>query len=181
MNSNFNRYALQSPLHIGALRGMYLGVWLSIMFMLTMLGDQLPLASLLFLLMALAIPVLVYRWLRSTFVTDGGFTTLSGLWMQGIVMFGGGALVSTTVAVAYFRWVNPHYVIDMVIRMIEIYKDSSMDGAARIATTLQSMVDAGMLPTAQDVALEMFWLTMFGGSVLSLFASLVARARRVSG
>lgn len=78
-----DRYALQSPLHCGARRGLALGVWLSAMFGLSMLGESLPLASLLFLLLAIAVPFMVYKWLRATYVDDGGFTTLSGLWMQG--------------------------------------------------------------------------------------------------
>lgn len=179
MNNPTDYTALQSPLHSGARRGLALGAWLSCMFLLSVLGSGLPFASLLFVFMAIVVPVMVCRCLRATYVSDRGFTTLSGLWMQGITMFAGGALISTTVAVGYFKWINPHYINDVVTQMIAIYKTSTVSGAHDIATTLQTMLDAGVIPTAQDVALEMFWLTMFGGSMLSLFASLLARARRL--
>ena len=178
MDSRYDYSALQSPLLGGARRGLILGAWLTCMFLLSMLNGM-PLASLLFIAMAIGVPILVYRWLRATYVADKGFTTLSGLWMQGIIMFAGASLISTTVAVGYFKWVNPHYVADMATQMIAVYNSSTMSGAQEIAKTLQTMLDAGVLPTAQDVALEMFWLTMFCGSMLSLFASLVARSRRL--
>lgn len=170
---------LQSPLHCGARRGMVLGAWLSGMFVMSMLGESVPLASLLFFAMALCVPVMVYKWLRHTYKVDGGFTTLSGLWMQGITMFGGGSLICTTVAIGYFRWINPDFVWQTVTKMIEIYSASAMSGASTVADTLQSMLDAGVLPSASDIALEMFWLTMFAGSILSLVCSLIVRSRRI--
>lgn len=179
MSNNIDYTALQSPLHNGARHGFALGGCLTCMFLLSVFGSGIPLASLLFVVLAVMVPVMVYRWLRATYVSDRGFTTLSGLWMQGITMFAGGALISTTVAIGYFKWVNPHYVSDVVTQMISLYQTSSMTGAQDIAKTLQTMLDAGVLPSAQDVALEMFWLTMFGGSMLSLVASLLARARRL--
>lgn len=170
---------LTSPYAAGARRGLTLGAYLTVMFLLSMSGQQNAISSLLFLVMLASMPAVIYFWLRSTYRKDRGMTTLSGLWMQGITIFAGGALLSTTVAIGYFRWARPQFVAETVQQIISIYRTEPFSGAGEIASTMQTMLDTGTLPTAKDVALEMFWLTLFCGSILSLLIALIVRAVKV--
>ena len=167
---------ISSPLYCGARRGFILGGLLALMFLLSMASRSSALASLAFLLGLIAVPCMVYKWLRATYLSEKGFSQLSSLWMQGIVIFSGASLICTTLAVAYFRWVEPDFVYTVINSYIDVCEQSAQESLKNAAQVLRNAQSAGVLPTATDVALEMFWLTMFAGSMLSLAVSAIVRA-----
>lgn len=179
MTDNITDNGFMSPYIIGFRRGLIMGLYLSLMFLLSMTGSDSALSSLLFIIMAVGVPILLYRWLRHTYIKENARTTLSGLWMQGIAIFAGGALISTTVAIAYFRWFRPQFIYETVNQVIDMYRASNWPQAIQTADTLQHAMDAGILPSARDIALEMFWLMLFCGSLLSLITAVIVRARKI--
>lgn len=169
---------IQSPYRRGADKGLYLGIWLIAMFFAMVYSIDVPLFGLLSVAMFLGVPVLVYRWLRRTFVEERGLTTLSSLWMQGIVIFACGSLINALVATVYLKWVRPDFIVNRIKDAIEFYSAVDDPSAQQAADLMQRIIDSHMVPSAVSVALETVWIAIFTGSLLSLLLALIARARK---
>lgn len=169
-----------SPYRRGADKGLYLGVWFCAMFFALVYSIEVPLLGFVALLLFAGVPFVEYRFLRRTYVEERGMTTLSGLWMQGIVTFGCGSLINAAVITVWLRWIRPDYIMERLNEAIEFYGAIDEPTAQQAADMLQRMVDARMVPTAVSIALETVWLAIFTGSILSLILSLLARAGKVA-
>lgn len=168
-----------SPYKRGADKGLYFGIWLTVMFFAVIFSVNVEILSFVAMLMFVATPVIVYRWLRQTYVAENGATPLSGLWMQGIMIFACGSLINALVATVYLKWVNPGYVMERINDAIAIYSALDDPTAREAADLMTRMVEAHAVPSIPAIAVEMVWIAIFTGSVLSLFLSLLARARKV--
>lgn len=168
-----------SPYKIGANRGAVLGIIMSVMFLASVYAEKIPLLSFLSLILFFSVPFFVYRSLRKTFVTNSGLPTLSILWMQGIVTFACGSLILALVASIYMRYIEPDFIISMVHKAIDFYSALPDQQSQQVAKLLNQMINAHAVPSAVYLALEMVWLGIFSGSLLSLLLSLLVRARPV--
>ncbi|MCM1482766.1 MAG: DUF4199 domain-containing protein [Muribaculaceae bacterium] len=165
-----------SPYRRGADAGFFLGIWLCAMFFALIYSRAVPLLGVLSVLLFAGVPVLLYRQLRRTYVEEMGMTTLSGLWMQGIVTFACGSLISALAAYVFLRWIQPEYILGCVREAIDFYAAIDDPQAVQVADLLTRMVEANLVPTAASIALETVWIAIFTGSLLSLLLSLIARA-----
>lgn len=177
-SDNDSMSGIMSPYRRGADKGLYLGIWLAAMFFAMVYSIDVPLLGLLSIGMFLGVPVIVYRWLRRTFVEEHGLTTLSSLWMQGIMIFACGSLINALVATVYLKWVRPDFITDRLKDAIEFYSGFNDPSAQQAAELMQRIIDSHMVPSAVSVAMETVWLAIFTGSLLSLILALIARARK---
>ncbi len=169
---------LESPYKVGARRGLFFGPYLCLIFFATIYSQSIPFLGLIALLAIIAVPFVIYKALRSTFVAEGGMSTLSSLWMQGIMIFIGGSLVCAVASTVYMRWVNPSFLSSTIAQAIDFYASiPDDDRAAQVADLLNRMVEAHAIPSPIYVAIEMVWISIFSGSLLSLLMALLARAR----
>lgn len=171
---------LASPYQLGARRGLPFGAILCAMFFAIVRSQVVPLLSLLAVVLFIAVPFVIYLWLRRTYVSERGMTTLSGLWMQGIMIFACGSMLCAAVSAAYLKWIEPEYISSIIHQAIDFYQGVGDDRADRVADMLERMVKAGAVPSGAYMAFEMMWLSIFSGSLLSLLLSLLAMARGVS-
>lgn len=169
----------RSPYKRGADDGLLFGMLLTAIFFAGVLSVDYPVACLLAAAGILSVPFVIYKFLRRAYVADMGLTLLSSLWMQGIMIFGCGALIAGIIATVYLKWVDPDFINARIADAIRLYRESDMPSGERMAETLEAMVKSHLIPSAVQIIVEMIWLSIFSGSLLSLLMALLARARRV--
>lgn len=163
----------------GADDGFLLGLYLSVLFLLTVAAVYVAFADVLVVAMIIGVPFLTYFFLRRTHVAAHGLTSFSALWMQGITMFACGSLIFGTVSFVYLRWIEPGFLGDVLRMGIDYYRASPVEAANAIADELQSVIDNNAVPSALNVSLGWMWLGMFSGSILSMAVAVVVRIRKV--
>lgn len=149
------------------------------MFVMSVLSTKLAFLGILSLLMAASVPFIIYKFLRRTYVEEYGTSTLSALWMQGIMIFVCGSLIHAIVAVVYLKWIEPDFIITQLRTAIRLYKESGTETGMEISDVLSRMIRVGAVPSTTSIVIETIWLAIFSGSMLSLLMSLLARARGV--
>lgn len=167
---------LTNPYRQGADDGVLMGVYLTALFFASVFALGRPLVGGIATVMILAVPVMLFMLLRRTWRRDRGMTLFSGLWMQGIMTFLCGGLLSGVVAFVYLKWINPGWLAEQVRAMVDLYR--SIDGGALIADTLETMLTRGLLPSAIQMVIQMLWLEIFTGSILSLIVTALVRLIR---
>lgn len=171
------RSSLPSPYRRGAEDGLTFAIYLTVMFFASIYSTRVALLSLLVILMMLGVPFVIYRYLRKAYVADSGTTVMSALWMHGIMVFLCGSLLAGAVEVVWLRWIDPTYIIDQLHAVIALYEDSGWERGEEIATVLQRMIDNSLVPSAISIVMEMIWISVFTGSLLSALLALLVRAR----
>ena len=169
----------KSPYLKGARSGRGFGLYLSGIFLAMALSGKLPLLSPVALAMIVCIPVAVYRALRRSYVESGGHASVSELWVQGIAMFLFGTAICGLVTIVYMKWIDPGFLVSRVIETIEACKAAGTPEHLECARILNNMITQGVVPSPSTFVISMFWLTMAGGSILSLPVALAARIAKV--
>ncbi|MBD5226188.1 MAG: DUF4199 domain-containing protein [Bacteroidales bacterium] len=133
-----------------------------------------------FALMA-AVPVLTWFFLRRTHIAAHGMTVFSALWMQGITMFGCGALIFGLAAFVYLKWVDPDFIATVLSTAAGYYEniDDPTGNAAELADELEAIVKNHAVPSSGSVVLSWMWLIVFSGSLLSMVVAAVVKLRGV--
>lgn len=170
---------LTSPYRNGANTGTWLGIMLSAMFLCSVLAQNTPVLALPAIILFVTVPLLVYRSLRLTYTTLGGKPSLSFLWMQGIVSFACGSLILALTSTAYMRWIEPQFINQTVQKAIKLYSAIPDPQSQNVAQMLTQMVKAHAVPSAVYISLELVWLGIFSGSILSLLLTILVRARPI--
>ncbi|MDE5835816.1 MAG: DUF4199 domain-containing protein [Paramuribaculum sp.] len=166
-----------SPYRRGADDGFIFGVMLCVMFFAGVFSVSAPVLSVVALIIFIAVPFVIYTFLRRAYITDLYTTQLSSLWMQGIMTFICGSLIAGLVAVVYLKWINPDFIADRLQEAIDFYSGSGWQQGEEMADLLQNMVKAHVVPTPIQIGIEMIWLGVFSGSLLSLLMAVLVRAR----
>lgn len=168
-----------SPYKRGADAGFYFSGILCMLFFAGVYSVKVPVLSIVSAVIALAVPYIIYKSLRKSYVTDHGATTMSSLWMQGIVTFACGCAVSGLIAIIYLKWIDPDFLMQRIYEAIALYRDSHWDSAANTADVLEKMIESGIMPGTVEFVMEAIWLGIFSGSMLSLLMALLVRARGI--
>ena len=127
---------------------------------------------------ALAVPVLAYYRLMISHRDNPRSMTFTPLWLQGICMFFFGGLVMSAVAFVLMRWAVPGFIMHQIDKIIEVYSALNDPSAASMVSMFEKIKTSGMLPTPLDVALELLYMSVFTGSIISLIYALIIRRRR---
>lgn len=177
--STQNSAPYRSPYKRGADDGFYFGLYLIVGFFAMVLSVKVPFFTLVAFAVFIGVPFLIYRFLRRAFVQDRGNTPISALWMHGIMIFACGSVVAGVIAVIYLKWINPDFIINRLHETIDLYNSSDWPKGREMAEILQRMIDYHIVPSAVAIVVEMIWLSIFSGSLLSLLMGLLARAKSV--
>lgn len=169
----------KSPYRKGADDGMFFGVYLTVMFFASVLSERITSLSFVCPVTFVLVPFIIYKFLRRGYVEDYGTSTLSAIWMHGIMIFLCGCLLSGAVQLIYMKWINPGFIIGQLNRFIEIYEQIDNDTAAQMVDLLKNMIAMRAVPSAVTIVVEMIWAGVFTGSILSLLLSLLVKARPV--
>lgn len=167
-----------SPYKLGAKYGFPMGLLMIATFFSTIFQLRYPMLSFAWLILIIAIPCFAFATLRRTYCRREGFSTFSELWMQGIVTFLGGAIISSVVALAYFRYINPDLIYNMLVTVEQSYRALHRPDATLIADDLRALIDNNAIPGASSIVMAMFWLMVACGSLTSMLLSLLARIKK---
>lgn len=160
----------------GADDGLWFGIYLSLLFLASVNSIYSGFACLAALAMMIAVPFIIFYFLRRSYRADNCMSPFSGLWLHGICIFFFGSLLAALTAYIYLRFFNPAYITNVVDLAIELYGSVDTPEAHEMSSVLQKAKDSHMLPTAQGTAVQLIWMGVFTGSLLSMVLSAIVRA-----
>ncbi len=171
----------QSPYKRGADWGAWFGIYLSALFFATSYSVSYPVCGLLGLLLIVCVPPCIFLMLRKSYIADNGKTIFSSLWMEGIAIFFFGGLIASIVAMVYMRWIEPSFFDTRIDALIELYSEmKDIPQAQEAAELLQTARDQKVLPKPIELTIDMLWLIVFTGSLLSMIMSWLVQLFKVS-
>lgn len=172
-----NQYLNSSPYRRGAIYGLSFGIYLTAIFFAVSYMFDYPMLALPGFLLMIGVPVLIYIYLRRSYIEDRGMTIYSSLWMEGIAIFFFGGLLASFVAVIYMRWIEPTFVDSRIDAMIELYSQNEVARGQDAVDILMRAREQNLIPKPIDIAVESLWAIVFTGSLLSMLMALLVRAR----
>lgn len=162
----------------GAENGLIMGPLMGLALILMGASSYIPLIAIPAMVAFIAVPTLLYILLRRSYELDNGRSSFSALWLQGICAFFFGGLLMGVIIFVSLRWLWPGYVTDQINTLVEILEQSPDPNAQLWIKTIDTMRDSGNMPTPIQIVLELIYLVVFTGSLLSMLLSMVVRARR---
>ena len=159
----------------GANKGVIVGINLSVLFFCAVLSDYVPLLSIVALLLFVGIPFFVYGIMNYIYKKYQRVADFSSLWMLGIALFLGGALICSLVTYVTLEYAMPDYIHRQAEKALELYQQTPQLNSTGLTTYIESAIKNDLLPTSIEFAVEMLWLTSFFGSMLSLFLAIILR------
>lgn len=154
-----------------------MGIYLTLIFLFTVLSEQFSLLSLAGLAMLCYTPFFTYRLIVKIHKKYFCTSDFASLWMLGISIFIGGSMICALCSYAYLQYIDPNFIYRQAVNAAELYKELDPDNTSGIAEVIDSLIDNNMLPTPIEVAVEMLWTTTFFGSLLSMLLSAIVRKR----
>ncbi len=171
----------RSPYSRGARYGLWFGVYMTALFFAMAYMLPLPFLSLVSIVLIIGVPFFIYAVLRRSYIEDFGTTIFSALWMEGIATFFFGGIIASLVAVVFMRWIEPNFITDRIDMLIAMKDMAGMEGNREALEILERAKEQHMIPKPIDLAVDMLWLMVFSGSILSMLMALLVRARGVNG
>lgn len=179
----------QSPYRRGAYAGAFFGLYLCAIFLAMVASSRMSMASFLFFILLIGVPIFIYNALRRGYMARGGRASVSELWVEGIMIFLFGSAICGFVTFVYLKWIEPEFMYEQVTSIISSLKALKSNpqliagqDAARIDSMLEvfdNMVRRGMVPTASEFVTSMFWFTTATGCLLSLPLAALARIKKI--
>lgn len=161
----------------GASDGAILGLLFTAIFFCSVYSDRLPLLAVIALMMIVAVPLAAYLFLRRSFTQAHFHMALATVWLQGILLFIFGALLTTVGVYLFFRFIEPDYVSRLFDKYLALSEREAIDGT--FTDTIRRMRDVKFFPRPVDMVMSTLWAISFFGSMLSLLlAPFVRRSRR---
>ena len=169
---------IQSPYRRGADDGFIFGAYLTVMFFASVFG-----LSLLAGVMAVCVPLVIYRFMLRYHRSLGPLGSFPMLWMQGVVIFFCGMLMAGAALVVFMKWISPDFVVEQM-RAVAAVKGTMPGTQVDLAADMaRKMLDANFVPAPIEIVVEMMMLAIVTGSLLSMTLSglFALRRRRESG
>jgi len=159
-----------SPYRRGADDGFIFGLYLSLMFFSSILAPGLPLLGLLSGVMVIAVPVVIFLFMRRYNRQLHGHTTFPMFWMQGVVIFTCGILISGALLVIYLKWINPGFIRLQLESMVKLGATPGAEGTAiaDAADIASQMLESNFIPTPIAIVTELIMAAIVSGSLLSI-------------
>ena len=160
--------------------GLPFGLYLSCMGVASIFADYFAPLSVLFMVLLLATPVVVYYFQRRKFIEDDGFTEYAALWMLGILLFILGAVIASFIIYLVLQYGRPNFMYDQAQAVIDAYSKIPQMKDSELLHVIRRMVDENLLPTPIEAVFNAFWFVSFFGSLSSAVTALIAQ-RRLKG
>lgn len=167
---------IQSPYRRGGDDGLTFGIYLSVMFFAGIFGMKFPGLNLLSTAMMLAVPAVVYIYLRRYFISEKGRLTVSALWMHGIVIFACGSLIACFLMFIYMRWIEPDYLNNMWRDFLSTLSASQSPDVADFVKVSREATRNGQPVTPIIFAITTIMMSVLSGAILSLILGAIVKA-----
>ncbi len=150
----------------GAYKGLYMGVYITLLSLLSFMSDRVPMFGLLALLLMAGVPVMHYVLLGKAYSANGCNANFSALWVLGITEFVGASLICALFTYGYLSLFDPDFFYRTIEMMAEMLK--SQPASQDSYKMLRVAIDGGLVPSNIEYCVQMMMLTIFSGSVLTL-------------
>ena len=157
--------------------GLPFGLYIACMGVASIYADYFAPLSIIFILMIMATPLVVYYFQRRRFIEDDGFTEYAGLWMLGILLFIFGSVIASFIIYLVLQYFRPDFMYEQARMVIEAYSKIPQDSDSEVLRVLQRMVDEKLLPTPIEAVFNAFWFITFFGSLVSAITALIAQRK----
>ena len=155
--------------------GVPFGLYLACGGVSSIFADWFPPLGLIFFLLVLATPVVVYYFQRRKFIEDDGFTEYAGLWMLGILLFILGIILAGFVIYLVLQYGRPDFMYEQARQVIKVYSETPELRDSEMLHVLKRMVDERLMPSPIETVFNVFWFVAFGGCIISAITALIAQ------
>lgn len=155
--------------------GLPFGIYLACAAVSSIFADWFAPLAVLFFILLLGTPFVVYYFQRRKFDEDDGFTEYAALWMLGILLFILGSLVAGFIVFLVLQFGRPDFMYDQARQVIEAYSKIPEMSDSDMLRVIKRMVDERLMPSPIETVFNAFWFVTFGGSVTSAITALVAQ------
>ncbi len=136
-----------------------------------------PMLSLFLWAGSLAMPVVLYRLMRRSYLGCGCSMSFVEVWAEGIASFFLGSLLPAVVAYLLLKFAFPDFIAHQYQQTIDTFAAMGTPEGDQWAATLQNIRSHGSLPGASDVAANIISFNIIVGTAIALFDTLVLRSR----
>ena len=155
--------------------GVPFGLYLACAGVTTVFADMFPPLSVLFLILLLGIPLVVYYFQRLFFIEEDGFTEHAALWMLGIMIVLLGTVLASFIIFLVIQYGRPEFIYEQAQAALKAYSETPEMRDSEMLRVLQRMVDERLLPTPIEMVFNVFWFVTFGGCIISAITALIAQ------
>lgn len=160
---------MKSVYRYGAEYGLFIGLYLTIMSASMLAFPYMPDAILLFYMMGIGLPIIIFIMFRRLLSVDGNFANYSSLFMFGSTAFFCGAMICGALTAGYMILFSPNHIYEYVEMVISTLENSPLKSeyVNEIEMT-RSMISKRELPSPIEYVFSMMWLTILCGSLMSM-------------
>lgn len=163
----------QYILRRGAADGALLGAMFTATFYCSVYCERLPALGIAAMVMMAAVPFAAYMMLRRSYLEAHFPMHFAAVWLQGIMTFICGAMVTTVGVYLFFRYLEPHYMERTLNSYLAICDQRHIDDG--LTRTLRRMSELKFYPKPVDMVMSTMWAISFSGSMLSLLLTPLVR------
>ena len=168
-----------SPFRRGADNGFKFGAYLIALYATLVAGNSVPFLGLISFALMAGVPGVTYMLLRRDHMLPEGPKTVGALWIDGLIMFFGGALLAGALLTAYLSWIDPDYIMDSIRTTVDLLEQSPDSDSQQTAEQFRTAMDNGFSISPVIFSMTLVWMTATSGSVLSLIiATVIVHKRR---
>lgn len=161
---------------LGAQDGLWTGLAMSIVFVLMVFTTEVPTLGLLAMAGFIAVPWMVWRFLRWRWIAREVPEQFSAVWLHGICVFLFGAIILAMAIYLTFGYIQPNWIESRTIEAAR--RLATQPDTANQAKKIITIVENGLLPSPIRIAVSSIWLVAFTGSLWSMiFATILTRTK----
>ena len=155
--------------------GIPFGLYMACTAVASIFADWFMPLSMVFMVLLLGTPLVVYYFQRRKFIEDDGFTEYAALWMLGILLFILGAVIAGFIIFLVLQYVRPNFMYEQAQSVIKAYSQIPQMQDSEMLHVVKRMVDEKLMPTPIETVFSSFWFISFGGSLLSAITAIIAQ------
>lgn len=161
----------------GAQDGIFMGLYMIVIFLMAAYQIYVPLLNVIFLALALGVPFIAYFMMRRDFLKIPQMRFFSAVWMHGISIFLFGSLILSIGVFVFLKWIEPYYFSNLIDQAIASARMLSTPDTEQLAEQLTKVKNSGLMPGAGEFAFDIIWSVVFSGSILTMFLTWILRLR----
>lgn len=165
----------KSVFRCGAENGISFGLYLSAIFFSFVYGNASLFISTAGLVLILAIPILLFRYMRRYGNTHIETSNFSFLWMLGTMTVLFGSLICAAVTYIWLDIIMPDFIFNQAESTLAAYEQIPELKNHELTKVLRQAIENKSLPTAIEFAVQMLGSTFSIGVILSLIIAPLAR------
>lgn len=169
----------KSVFKCAAENGISFGIYLSVIFFTCIYGTSSFLINSIGLIMILAAPLMLFRYMRKFYKTHPDASPIVTLWNLGIFTSLFGSLICALVTYIWLQYITPTFIIDQAKAALAVYEQYPDLSGNDLVISLRKAIEENLLPTPIVVVLQLIWFTTSLGVVGSLIMAPLAKIKKV--